>query len=338
MKQPIVLAVPMGDAAGIGPEIILKSLAQGQLSKKATILVVGDRELFKKTSQDCSVPFLFDAIVESDQECERALQGNFDTILYHLPLIDLKRFEYGKIDGMCGNGAYQAIVKATHLIQGGLASAMVTPPLHKESLRASGVPSIGHTEILGELTETPNPLTMFQTLTLNVFFMTRHLSLRQACDAVTYERVLESILESYRITETGNFDKSKPLAVASLNPHSGEHGLFGDEEGIAIEPAVKEAQRRNLNVIGPVSADSVFHLAKEGHYRAVLSLYHDQGHIATKTLDFAKTIAVTWNLPFLRTSVDHGTAFDIAGKGIASEVSMTEALLVAYRHLLLEKR
>jgi 4-hydroxythreonine-4-phosphate dehydrogenase len=174
---------------------------------------------------------------------------------------------------------------------------------------------------------------MFETLGLKIFFMTRHLSLRQACDAVTEERVFKSIKECYKLTLNNAFDTNLPFAVAALNPHGGEHGLFGDEEQMSIVPAIERARLEGLDVVGPIGADSVFHLAKIGKYRAVLSLYHDQGHIAAKTLDFDRTISVTWALPFLRTSVDHGTAFDIAGKGIASEVSMVEAIKVAIKYL-----
>jgi 4-hydroxythreonine-4-phosphate dehydrogenase len=178
---------------------------------------------------------------------------------------------------------------------------------------------------------------MFEVRNMRVFFLSRHVSLRKACDMVTKERILDYIerctaaLRRLGITEG-------TMAVAGLNPHSGEHGLFGDEEVNEVEPAVKEAQARGFSVVGPVSADSVFHLALQGRYNSVLSLYHDQGRIATKTLDFERTISITNGLPFLRTSVDHGTAFDIAGTGKASEVSMTEAILLAAKYSLKFRR
>jgi 4-hydroxythreonine-4-phosphate dehydrogenase len=195
---------------------------------------------------------------------------------------------------------------------------------------AARVPYIGHTEMLGALTGVADPLTMFETLGLRVFFLTRHVSLRKACDLVTKERLVEYI-ERCSAALAGLGLKGE-LVVAGLNPHCGEHGLFGDEEGREIAPAIAEARARGVAVAGPVGADSVFHLAKIGRYAAVLSLYHDQGHIACKTLDFERTVSLTLGLPFLRTSVDHGTAFDIAWKGEASAVSMVEALLVAARH------
>ncbi len=333
MKKNIVLAVPMGDPAGIGPEIVLKAIAHGDLAGKATIVVIGDQALLEKTAQDCALTFAFDMVVTTDEECAACLESGPDSILYHHRLVDLKKFSYGSIDGMCGRAAYECIAQAVRLTQMGLTKAVVTPPLHKESLKAGGIASIGHTEILGELTDTVNPVTMFETLGLKIFFMTRHLSLRQACDAVTRERLLKTILACDRLAKNSAFDQTKPLVVAGLNPHCGEHGLFGDEEMMEIVPAIEDARSAGVDIVGPVGADSVFHQAKMGKYKAVVSLYHDQGHIAAKTLDFDRTISVTWGLPFLRTSVDHGTAFDIAGKGIASSISMTEALSVALRYL-----
>ena len=333
MKRTIVLAVPMGDPAGIGPEIVLKAIAHGDLAGKASIVVIGDRALIDKTAHDCALTFAFDAVVSNDKECMQYLEAGLDAILYDLPLVDLKKFTYGTIDGMCGRAAYACIALAVRLTLEGITNAVVTPPLHKESLKAGGIASIGHTEILGELTDTANPVTMFETLGLKIFFMTRHLSLRQACDAVTRERLLKTIHACDRLTKNSAFDQTKPLVVAGLNPHCGEHGLFGDEEMMEIVPAIEDAIAAGIDIVGPVGADSVFHQAKIGKYKAVISLYHDQGHIAAKTLDFDRTISVTWGLPFLRTSVDHGTAFDIAGKGIASSISMPEAMSVALRYL-----
>lgn len=333
MSDKPVLAIPMGDPAGIGPEIILKSLAKGVHQGLASVIVIGDRDLFIRTAADCALGNPFDVVVEDMDALKLRLGERYHTILYHLPLVDFESFEYGKIDGMCGKAAHRAIVEAVALATAHVADAIVTPPLHKESLRAGGVDSIGHTEILGELTGSDSPVTMFETLGLKVFFMTRHLSLRDACDAVTRERVYRSINECYALTLHEPFDQRLPFVVAALNPHGGEHGMFGTEEQNAIIPAIEQSRSEGMDVVGPVGADSVFHLARKGRYRAVLSLYHDQGHIATKTLDFERTVSVTWGLPFLRTSVDHGTAFDIAGKGLASSVSMIEAILVAIRYL-----
>ena len=168
---------------------------------------------------------------------------------------------------------------------------------------------------------------MFDTLSLKIFFHSRHLSLKDACDAVTRSSLAETIIECDRITRgNAGFDCTLPLAVAALNPHASDGGLFGDEERIHITPAIEDARAMGIDVFGPIGADSVFHQALMGRWRAVISLYHDQGHIAAKTYDFNQTISVTWGLPFLRTSVDHGTAFDIAGRGIADESGMVRAI------------
>lgn len=321
--------IPMGDPAGIGPEIVLKALSSWE---GGSLLVVGDEELFRKTARDCRLEFPFDKIITSTKEAQGALKS-YSKVLLTNELVDLDLFEYGVVSSQGGRAAYEALKMATTLTLEGVCDALVTTPLNKESLRAAHIDHIGHTEILGELTSSPSPVTMFETLGLKIFFMTRHLSLKDACKAVTEEAVYSSIKECYALSERFGFERHLPLAVAALNPHAGDGGLFGDEEQVAIIPAIERSRREGRNVVGPIGADSVFHQAKVGHYRAVLSLYHDQGHIASKTLDFERTVSVTWNLPFLRTSVDHGTAFDIAGKGIASEVSLLEALKVAQRYL-----
>ncbi len=239
----------------------------------------------------------------------------------------------GQISAAGGQAAYSAIERAVQAVLAGEADAIATAPINKESLKAAGVPFIGHTEILAGLCGVTSPLTMFETLGLRVFFLSRHVSLRKACDLVTEENVYQCIVQANSALRQ-TLGVARPiLAVAGLNPHCGEHGLFGTEEENII-PAVERARRDGIEVYGPIGADSVFHQAKEGRYSAVISLYHDQGHIACKTLDFERTISLTLGLPFLRTSVDHGTAFDIAGKGIASAVSMVEAIRVAARYAL----
>jgi 4-hydroxythreonine-4-phosphate dehydrogenase len=237
-------------------------------------------------------------------------------------------FVYGRVDAACGKAAYDCIVKAVELAKDGLVDALATTPINKEALNAAGIDYIGHTEILAALTNTLDPLTMFQVRDLRVFFLTRHLSLQAACRSVTEERVYQYIRRCCGALARLGIDKPR-IAVAGLNPHCGEHGLFGDEEDAVIVPAIERARREGFDAHGPKPADSVFHFALNGAWDCVLSLYHDQGHIATKMVDFERTIALTLGLPFLRTSVDHGTAFDIAGTGKASAVSMTEAIRLA---------
>ncbi|NCB02368.1 MAG: 4-hydroxythreonine-4-phosphate dehydrogenase PdxA [Spirochaetia bacterium] len=327
-----IIAVPMGDPSGIGPEIVLKALKDKDLLEKR-IVVVGDEGIFSTLCKKTHHPFPFSKVVSSVSEVSLALKEGHSHILLNLDLVDLSLFRYKVIDGMSGKAAYESIVGAVELATLHIVDAIATTPIQKESLKAAGIKAIGHTEILGELTHSSHPVTMFETHSLHIFFMTRHLSLRDACDAVTRERVYDFIKQVDAITKSDLFDSHTPLAVAALNPHGGEHGLFGDEEMKEIIPAIQRAQEEGIDVVGPIGADSVFHMAKIGRFKAVLSLYHDQGHIAAKTLDFEKTISVTWNLPFIRTSVDHGTALDIAGENKASEVSMIEAIKVAFRYI-----
>ena len=232
---------------------------------------------------------------------------------------------------MTGQAAYEYIKKATELCLAHKADVLSTTAINKESLKLAEVPYIGHTEIVGALTGTKNPLTMFQVRNLRVFFLTRHVSLRKACDLVTKDSLLTFIRDCVKALEVLGV-KNPKIAVAGLNPHSGEHGLFGTEEVDHVIPAVLEAKARGIDIEGPIGADSVFYQALNGRYDAVLSLYHDQGHIATKMVDFERTISITNGMPILRTSVDHGTALDIAGKGIASPVSMIEAIRLAVEY------
>ena len=327
MNRPLI-CIPMGDPAGIGPEIVLKAVMDPEIQTIARCLVVGDRKVIElaKSYPGSPQPEIH---VVLDPEDGLYQPGVLD--LLDLDNVDMSKFTVGTVDGMCGKAAYEYIVKCILLANEGRAAAVATPPINKESLKKGGINFIGHTEIFGALTNTPDPLTMFEVRGMRVFFLTRHVSLRQACDLITKDRIKDYVrrcteaLRRLGVTEG-------TMAVAGLNPHSGEHGLFGNEEVDEVSPAVEELQAEGYDVAGPVSADSVFHLALQGRYNSVLSLYHDQGHIATKTLDFERTIAVTNGMPILRTSVDHGTAMDIAGKGLASAVSMAEAIRLAVKY------
>jgi 4-hydroxythreonine-4-phosphate dehydrogenase len=286
------IGITTGDPAGIGPEIVAKTLADPAIRELCEPVVFGMTE---------------------DADIRRA------------------GIEYGVVSAAGGKMAFDAIETAVSAFRDGKIDAIATAPLNKESLRAAGVPYIGHTEILAGLTGSDDPLTMFETLSLRSFFLTRHVSLREACGLVTEERVYRYLMRCSNAMRESLGIADPLIAVAGLNPHCGEHGLFGTEEE-CIPPAIERAAREGVRAVGPIGADSVFHLAKIGRFDAVLSLYHDQGHIACKTLDFDRTISLTLGLPFLRTSVDHGTAFDIAGKGIASAVSMIEAVKVAAKY------
>ena len=326
MKKTLI-AVPLGDPAGIGPEIVARSIADKELFGITDCIVIGDRKVMENairiTGEDLKVNVVADP-AEGDYR-----EGILNLI--DLDNIDMDRFQFGKVDAMCGKAAFEYIEKSIQITMAGKADAVATTPINKESLRAGGINFIGHTEIFGALTGTKDPLTMFETNGMRVFFLTRHLSLREMLDQIKKERVIDYVVRCTEALRRLGVTEGT-MAVAGLNPHSGEHGLFGWEEVNEIAPAVEELKKMGYNVAGPVPADSVFHQAMLGKYNSVLSLYHDQGHIATKTLDFDRTIAITNGMPILRTSVDHGTAFDIAGKGIAGAVSMKEAIRLAAKY------
>lgn len=323
MTKPII-AVPIGDPAGIGPEIVAKAFADEKTQKTARCLAIGDTAVMEQAIRITGVPLRI-------QKVQNPEDGRYEEgILNLLPIdnIDMGRFTFGKVSGMCGKAAFEYIEKSIDLAVQKKAAAVATTPINKEALKAGGVNFIGHTEIFGALTGTKDPLTMFEVRGLRIFFLTRHVSLRRACDMVTKERIKDYVKRCYAMLNSLGVTEGA-MAVAGLNPHSGEHGLFGDEEVKEVEPAVNELIGEGYKVCGPIGADSVFHLALQGKFNSVLSLYHDQGHIAAKTLDFERTISVTGGMPILRTSVDHGTALDIAGTGKASAVSMIEAIRLA---------
>ncbi len=322
-----LIAVPIGDPAGVGPEIVAKSVASKEVFNAADCIVVGDKTIMENAVKITRAGLMIHVITGPEDADFR--EGVLNLI--DLENVDMENFEFGHVNGMCGRAAYEYIAKSIELANAGKVDAVATTPINKESLRAGGVNYIGHTEIFGALTDTEDPLTMFETNGMRVFFLTRHVSLREMLDMITKERIKDYVKRCLEaLKKLGVSDGT--MAVAGLNPHSGEHGLFGWEEVNEITPAVEELQTEGYNVAGPIGADSVFHQAAIGKYNSVLSLYHDQGHIATKTLDFEKTIAITNGMPILRTSVDHGTAFDIAGKGIVSAVSMIEAILLAAKY------
>ncbi|WP_419831981.1 4-hydroxythreonine-4-phosphate dehydrogenase PdxA [Endozoicomonas atrinae] len=325
--MPPLICIPMGDPAGIGAEIIIKSLCSPELAGICRLVVIGDQQWLGQAASICKRKVSFQLIKDSPPDLHCPGQIN----LIHSPISNINNIIFGKVSAASGVAAYQFIEQAVHYVQRQQNSSIVTPPINKMSLKAARIPHIGHTEMLASLTHTHDPITLFQVADLRVFFLTRHLSLRQACDAIIEERVFKGIYKSYQILKSLGIH-SPSLAVAGLNPHCGENGLFGDEEVCAIEPAVMRARKEGWNISGPVPADSVFHQALNGAYDGVLSMYHDQGHIATKMVDFERTVSITCGLPFLRTSVDHGTACDIAGTGQASEVSLTEAIKVAVQY------
>jgi 4-hydroxythreonine-4-phosphate dehydrogenase len=231
----------------------------------------------------------------------------------------------GKVDGAAGRAAFGYIERATRLALAGEVEAIATAPVNKEALQLGGVPYLDHTGAFAVLTGSPEATTMFVLDQLRIFFATRHMSLRRAIDDLTTPRVVAMLRHAHEQMERFGFARPR-IALAALNPHGGEAGLFGDEETAVLAPAVAEARTMGIDAYGPIPADAVFHAARQGAYDCVMSLYHDQGHVAAKSIDFDRTIAITTGLPFVRSSVDHGTAFDIAGTGKVRWVSMAEAI------------
>ncbi|HHZ00747.1 MAG TPA: 4-hydroxythreonine-4-phosphate dehydrogenase PdxA, partial [Tissierellia bacterium] len=322
-----LIAVPIGDPAGIGPEIVVKSIANKDVFQAARCIIIGDKKIIEDAIAFTKISLKINVVKKPDE-------GVYEENVLNLIDLDnviMNEFKIGKVSGMCGKAAYEYIEKSIELANLREVDAVATTPINKEALKAGNINYIGHTEIFGALTGTKDPLTMFEVRGIRVFFLTRHVSLRKACDMVTKDRIKDYVIRCKDVLKTLGVSDGT-MAVAGLNPHSGEHGLFGDEEVNHVTPAVEELRKEGYDVVGPIGADSVFHMALQGRFNSVLSLYHDQGHIATKTLDFEKTIAITGGMPILRTSVDHGTAMDIAGKGIASEVSMIEAILIAAKY------
>ncbi|MED4081424.1 4-hydroxythreonine-4-phosphate dehydrogenase PdxA [Halalkalibacterium halodurans] len=325
-KKPII-AIPMGDPAGIGPEITVGALNKKELYDVANPVVIGHGDMLEKMLPVMKADLTINRITTVDEAMFE--YGTIDVI--HLDNLNVDEVKMGTVQAQCGKAAFEYIRHAVQLANDKKVDALATTPINKESLKAAEVPYIGHTEMLADLTKTEDPLTMFEVHSMRIFFLTRHLSLKDAIDQMTKERVHDYLLRCDKALEKLGV-KERRFAVAGLNPHSGENGLFGREEMDEITPGIELAKKDGINAVGPVPADSVFHHALNGRYDAVLSLYHDQGHIAAKMTDFERTISITNGLPFLRTSVDHGTAFDIAGKGIASTVSMEECIKLAAKY------
>ncbi len=319
-----IIAIPMGDAAGIGPEITVKSLAKEEIYNMCYPLVVGDAEVIEKAIGVTEVGLKVN-VVASPAEGKYEF-GTIDVL--DMDNIDINELQPGEVQAQCGQASFDYIEKSVKLAMDGEVAALATTPINKESLKAAKVPYIGHTEMLEELGNAPDPLTMFQVNGMRIFFLTRHVSVKEAISQMTKERVHDYLIRCDQALQRLGVENRK-LAVAGLNPHSGEGGLFGREEIDEIAPGIEAAKKDGIDAYGPVPADSVFFQALNGKYDAVLSLYHDQGHIAAKMTDFHRTISITNGLPFLRTSVDHGTAFDIAWKNIAASVSMEECIKLA---------
>ena len=320
-----LIAITMGDPAGIGPEVTAKALGNRQVQESCLPFVVGSADAMTDALCLVGAKELSARVTPSPGEVTEQ-QGT-------VWVLDYGNLEYGDIaqgqlSAAAGRASVEWVLKAGELAASGQVGAIVTAPINKEAGRLAGYTDIGHMELLQSQTGATQVATMLVARTLRTVHLTTHRSLRVACDYVTRENILAKTELTNECFRKWGFPSPK-IAVAALNPHASDGGLLGDEEERQIAPAVEEARARGIDAIGPVPADIVFTQAIEGRYDAVLAMYHDQGHIPVKVHDFAGSFSVTLGLPFIRTSVDHGTAFDIAGEGIASEASMLEALRVA---------
>jgi 4-phospho-D-threonate 3-dehydrogenase / 4-phospho-D-erythronate 3-dehydrogenase len=320
-KAP-VFAVTMGDPAGIGPEIAVKALCSQSLPDGCGVFIIGDLAVLEHSaSLVASSTALYEMTSPEDLRPGR------------VNVLDMKQvtpgdFDIGRPQAVCGKASYDYLIKGIDLCLEKRIAGIVTNPISKEALHLAGINYPGHTEILADRTGAKEFSMMFALDNVHVVHVTTHVSLKQAIRQITSDRVLLNIrLLSQTLKELGN---SRPrIAVSGLNPHAGENGLFGDEETRHIAPAIDEAKKLGIEASGPYPPDTVFMRAFKGEFDGVVSMLHDHGFVALKSRDFEKGVNITVGLPILRTSVGHGTAFDIAGKGIASEKSLLAAIRTA---------
>ena len=320
-------AITIGDPNGIGPEIVIKALLNyPQIYELCHPIIFGDAAIVRSTAEILRYQIDLQII-----DSANIVETNPNTIYcYNIQPVAMN-LNLGKITSEGGKHAYAYLEEAINLAKEKIIKAIITAPINKESLRLASIPFLDHTEILQHLTSAEKTMTLFIVETLRIFFYSRHIPFKQISSALNKNKIVETLTDCNTHLHKIGITKPK-LALAALNPHGGEGGMFGNEEIEILGPAVTAARQIGLEVAGPIPADSVFNLAREGYFDAVLSLYHDQGHIAAKTYDFYRTVSLTMGLPFLRASVDHGTAFDIAGKGVANEVSLVEAIKTAHKY------
>lgn len=323
--KPIV-GITMGDAAGIGPEIIVKALSLREIYDLCRPLVIGDLGTMETGREVARSNIKLRAISRPSEAAFRF--GVIDVL--DLKNIDVARLRMGEPQAMAGKASYEYIAKAVDLALKGEIHAIATAPINKKALNLAGYEFAGHTEILAHLTGCKEYVMMLYTSTLKVSHVSTHVSLRRACELVTKDRVLRTIKLTYNALRDFGIEDPK-IAVAGLNPHAGEEGLFGSEEIEEIAPAIEEAKKLGIKASGPYPPDSVFMRAEKGEFDAVVAMYHDQGHIAVKMHSFMSGVNVTIGLPIIRTSVDHGTAYRRAGLrlGTADPGSLIEAIKLA---------
>jgi 4-hydroxythreonine-4-phosphate dehydrogenase len=306
-----VVVITVGDPAGIGPEVVAKALADPDVSSLAEWIIVGDTPVWNSIEAITGAAF--------------AHLTNSQVLEVHQ--LDARKLTLGKVNAACGRAALEYVRVATRLCLEGKADAMVTAPVSKEAIALIAKEFSGHTEFIARLCRATEPRMLLVSDRLRVVHVSTHVSLRQACDLNT-RRVRRTIQLGHAALQELGLVRPR-LAVCGLNPHAGENRLFGDEDADFILPAVKSARRAGILCVGPLPADTVFLKALRREYDLVVAMYHDQGHIPMKLLDFDRAVNVSVGLPIIRTSVDHGTAFDIAGKNQANPASMKSALRLA---------
>ncbi len=316
----------MGDPSGIGPEIIIKALQSPEVAKICVPLVIGDRLALERALSVCGTSLKIRE-VDAAENARISTEGTIPLqILSNLTEADVR---YGAPSEAAGDAVYRYICHAARLCLDGRVSAMATAPISKEAMHRAGHDYPGHTELLAELCGTDNFVMMLAGDILRVSLVTIHEALHDVPRLVTFDQVLKTI----RITAEGvarlTGKRSPKLAVLALNPHCGEAGKFGSHETKIIGPAIKAARLEGIEAEGPLSADTLFHFAQTGGYDGVVAMYHDQGLIPLKLLHFDDAVNITLGLPIIRTSVDHGTAYSLAGSGTASEKSLLAAIRMA---------
>jgi 4-hydroxythreonine-4-phosphate dehydrogenase len=319
-----LLAITMGDPSGIGPEVTVKALADGALHAVCRPLVVGDAGVLGAAAQACRVEVPLHPV----RDPAEAMYRPGSIAVLDLANVDRGTWRWGTLSATSGRAAMEYIYRAMELVDSGVAAGIVTGPINKEATSLAGYPELGHMELFGKIYHAPDQATMLVSGALRCVHVSTHYSLRQALERITRERVLARLVTTHEAFRRWGLARPR-LAVSAVNPHNGEGGLLGSEEQTELAPAVADARARGIAAFGPFPADSVYVRAMRGEFDAVVAMFHDQGHIPVKVHGFEQSVSVALGLPIVRTSVDHGTAFDIAGTGRADARSMAEAIRVA---------
>ena len=339
MASMKIIGITMGDPASIGPEITAKALSDPSVYERCKPLVVGDVPVMEEALKITGLSGKLKIHTIGDVSEALFEYGTID--VYHMSIVDMDKLQRGKVSAMAGNAAFQYVKKVIGLAMDHKIDATVTNALNKEAMNLAGHHYSGHTEIYADYTGTRKYTMMLAHENLRVVHVSTHVSLREACDRVKKDRILEVIRIAHQACRRLGISQPK-IGVAGLNPHSGENGMFGREEIEEITPAIQAARDEGIQADGPVPPDTVFSKARGGWYDIVVAMYHDQGHIPLKVVGFVYNqeeqkwdavagVNITLGLPIIRASVDHGTAFDQAGTGLASELSLTNAMDYAIR-------